>query len=117
VYKDVHPGSQNGNPGLNPMELQVRSRTTLLLGMVLLFGTTAFAQDHPKIEVSANYSYMRFNPHNNLPALSAFSANGGGEAFSYFLTDMIGIKAEFAGYGGTTETLSKGASVSGNLYT
>jgi hypothetical protein len=56
----------------------VKSRTALLLGIVLLFGTTGFAQDNPKTEVSANYSYMRFNPqNNNLPGLSAFSLNGG----------------------------------------
>jgi hypothetical protein len=78
---------------LNPKEHHVKSRTALLLGIVLRFGTTVFAQDNPKIEVSANYSYMRFNPqNNNLPGLSAFSLNGGGGAFSYFLTDMIGIR-------------------------
>lgn len=96
----------------------MKIRTALLLGIVLLFGTTAFAQDNPKIEVSGNYSYMRFNPqNNNISGLGAFSLNGGGGAVSYFFTDMIAIKAEFEGYGSTTRTFSNGTSVSGNLFT
>lgn len=91
--------------------------TALLLGIVLLFGTAAFAQDNPKIEVSANYSYMRFNPQNsNITELSAFSLNGGG-ALTYFFSDVIGVKAEFEGYGSTTRNLPSGTPVSGNLFT
>jgi Outer membrane protein beta-barrel domain len=88
------------------------------LALFLLFGTTAFAQVGPKMEVSGDYSYMRFNPqNNNISGLGAFSLNGGGGAFTYFLTDMIGIKAEFQGYGSTTRTFPGGAPVSGNLFT
>ena len=88
-----------------------------LIGFVLLFGNVAFGQSDTKMEVSANYSYMRFNPQNS-NIISSFSLNGGGGAFSYFFTDMIGIKAEFEGYGSTTRTLvATGTNVQANLFT
>jgi hypothetical protein len=92
-------------------------KKALLLGFVLLFGSATFGQSDTKVEVSANYSYMRFNPQNS-NIISSFSLNGGGGAFSYFFTDMIGIKAEFEGYGSTTRTLvATGTNVQANLFT
>jgi hypothetical protein len=92
-------------------------KKAFLIGFVLLFGSAAFAQSDTKMEVSANYSYMRFNPQNS-NIISSFSLNGGGGAFSYFFTDMIGIKAEFEGYGSTTRTLvATGTNVQANLFT
>jgi Outer membrane protein beta-barrel domain len=73
-------------------------RKVLLAAIVLLFGSTAFAQDYSKVEVSINYSYMRFVPQNN-NIIQSFSLNGGGGGATFFLTKMIGIKAEFEGYG------------------
>jgi Outer membrane protein beta-barrel domain len=102
----------------NQKEIHLKIAGAALLGLFLLFGTTTFAQDSPKMEVSGDYSYMRFNPqNNNISGLGAFSLNGGGGAFTYFLTNMIGIKAEFEGYGSTTRTFPGGAPVSGNLFT
>ena len=92
-------------------------KKAFLLGFVLLFGSAAFAQSDTKMEVSVNYSYMRFNPQNS-NIISSFSLNGGGGAFSYFFTDVIGIKAEFEGYGSTTRTLvATGTNVQANLFT
>jgi hypothetical protein len=92
-------------------------KKAFLIGFVLLFGGAAFAQSDTKMEVSGNYSYMRFNPQNS-NIISSFSLNGGGGAFSYFFTDMIGIKAEFEGYGSTTRTLvATGTNVQANLFT
>jgi hypothetical protein len=92
-------------------------KKAFLIGFVLLFGNVAFGQSDTKMEVSANYSYMRFNPQNS-NIISSFSLNGGGGAFSYFFTDMIGIKAEFEGYGSTTRTLvATGTNVQANLFT
>jgi len=102
----------------NQTEIHLKIAGAAVLGLFLLFGTTTFAQDSPKMEVSGDYSYMRFNPqNNNISGLGAFSLNGGGGAFTYFLTNMIGIKAEFEGYGSTTRTLPGGATVSANLFT
>jgi opacity protein-like surface antigen len=76
----------------------------ILVGLVVLLGSVAFAQD-PKAEVSINYSYMRFNPENS-SVINSFSLNGGGGAFSYFFNSMIGIKAEFEGYGSQTRNFN-----------
>lgn len=94
-------------------------KRVLLVTVVLLFGSAAFAQDQGKAEVSVNYSYIRFNPqNNNVPGLGAFSLNGGGGAFSYFFTDLIGIKAEFEGYGSQTRFVPEAeTNVSANLFT
>jgi len=92
-------------------------RKAILIGFMFLWGSAAFAQSDTKAEVSGNYSYMRFNPENS-NVISSFSLNGGGGAFSYFFTDMIGIKAEFEGYGSTTRTVvATGTSVQANLFT
>jgi Outer membrane protein beta-barrel domain len=94
-----------------------KMKKALLIGFVLLFGSAAFAQSDPKVEVSGNYSYMRFNPENS-NIISSFSLNGGGGAFAYFFTDLIGIKAEFEGYGSTQRTLAAtGTTVQANLFT
>jgi hypothetical protein len=104
--------------GTKQKEIHVKIRGAALLTVFLLLATAAFAQDSPKVEVSANYSYMRFNPqNNNISGLGAFSLNGGGGALSYFFTSMIGVKAEFEGYGSTTRNLTDGTPVSGNLFT
>src|ERR1700747_3189960 len=55
----------------------MKLRSVLVLGMVLLFGTVAFAQDYAKVEVPMYYSFMRFNPENS-NVVSGFSMNGGG---------------------------------------
>ena len=81
-------------------------KKAFLIGFVLLFGSAAFAQSDTKMEVSVNYSYMRFNPQNS-NIISSFSLNGGGGAFSYFFTDLIGVKAEFEGYAAANPELAK----------
>ena len=40
-------------------------RSVLIFGIILLFGTVAFAQSDHKIEVTGNYSYIHANPQNN----------------------------------------------------
>ena len=88
-----------------------------MIGFVLLFGGAAFAQDAPKVEVTGNYSYMRFNPENS-NIIAPFSLNGGGLSGVYFFNTMIGIKAEFEGYADTTRNLkATGTPVSANLFT
>jgi hypothetical protein len=92
-------------------------KNAFLVGFVLLFGGAAFAQDTPKFEVTANYSYLRFNPENS-NIIAPFSLNGGGISGVYFFNSMIGIKAEFEGYGSTTRNLKEsGQPVSANLFT
>lgn len=75
----------------------MKIRTALVLGIVLLFGTAAFAQDYAKVEVPLNYSYMRFNPENS-HIISSLSLNGGGGGVAVYINHWIGIQAEFQGY-------------------
>jgi hypothetical protein len=83
----------------------MRLRGMLLLGCVLLFGSTLLAQDTPKIEIPLDYSYMRFNPENS-NIVSSFSLNGGGGGLGVYLNKWFGIAADLQGYGSTTKTFS-----------
>jgi hypothetical protein len=81
----------------------MRMRSAFVLGIVLLFGTVAFAQDYAKVEVPLGYSYMRFNPENS-NIVSGFSLNGGGGGVTVFVNHAFGITAEFNGYGSLSKT-------------
>jgi len=74
-----------------------------MLGILLLFGAVAFAQDYAKVEVPVGYSYMRFNPENS-NTVSSFSLNGGGGGVTVYVNHMFGITAEFNGYGSLSKT-------------
>ena len=80
-------------------------KTVILAGLVLLLGSAVYAQDYSKVEISGNYSYMRFVPQNN-NIIQSFSLNGGGGAATFFLSSWIGIKAEFEGYGSQTRSFT-----------
>lgn len=75
----------------------MKIRTALVLGIVLLFGTAAFAQDYAKVEVPLNYSYMRFNPENS-GIVGGFSLNGGGGGVTVYVNHWLGIEGDFQGY-------------------
>lgn len=83
----------------------MKLRTAIILGVALLFGTAAVAQDYPRIEIPMYYSYMRFNPQNS-NIVSSFSLNGGGGGITYFLNHFLGFTAEFNGYASTTQTFT-----------
>lgn len=99
-----------------------------VVGCVLLFGTVAFAQDYPKVEVPIDYSYMRFNPENS-NIVSGFSLNGGGGGIVVNVNHWFGIEGDFEGYAtagtkvfsftGSTSLCPTGCTVSanGNLFT
>jgi hypothetical protein len=82
---------------------EMKVRSLLALGIVLLFGTVAFAQDYAKVEVPLYYSYMRFNPENS-GILSGFSLNGGGGGAAFYVNHWLGFEAEFNGYGSSSKT-------------
>jgi hypothetical protein len=76
----------------------MKIRSAIILGIVLLFGAGAYAQDYPKVEVTADYSYVHANPQNN-NIIGTFSLNGGGGSGAFYFSKYIGIEAEFEGYG------------------
>jgi opacity protein-like surface antigen len=97
----------------------MKVRAALVIGIVLLFGTAVFAQDDHKIEVTGDYSYIHANPQNN-NIIPTFSLNGGGGSVAAYLTKLVGIEAEFQGYGSYTHNLITPGGVlsaSGNLFT
>src|SRR6266850_7444653 len=84
---------------------EMKIRSVLVSGIVLLFGTAALAQDFAKVEVPLGYSYMRFNPENS-NIVSGLSLNGGGGGVTVFLNHAFGITAEFNGYGSLSRTFA-----------
>jgi opacity protein-like surface antigen len=101
----------------------MKFRNALVLGIVLLFAIPAFAQDDQgKFELSGNFSYVHWNPAKNYS--NSVNLFGGGASIAYFLTQSIGIKGEFLGYGSQNNYINvptaEGNSVivaSGNLVT
>ena len=83
----------------------MKIRSAIVVGVVLLFGTAACAQDYAKVEVHANYSYMRFNPENS-NIVSSFSLNGGGGGVTVYANHWLGIQGDFQGYASTTQTFN-----------
>lgn len=83
----------------------MKMRSALVVGMVLLFGTVARAQDYAKVEVHANYSYLRFSPENS-NIVDSFSLNGGGGGVTVYLNHWLGIQGDFQGYASTTKTFN-----------
>src|SRR6267154_487006 len=59
----------------------MKIRTVVLLGVGLLMGRTAFAQEYPKWEIPVDYTYARGNPAN---VAKPFSLNGDGSTTSVF---------------------------------
>jgi hypothetical protein len=108
----------------------MRIRIVVLVGLALLMGRTALAQEYDKVELSGNYSYASGNPAN---VLHRFALNGGGGAFVYNFNRFFGLKWDMQGYGANTSTFQNvtvvnplvaggttiipSVSASGNLFT
>jgi hypothetical protein len=100
-------------------------RRSVLLGIVILVGLAAVAQEFPRAEVGVMYSYTRFSP--SARYAPNLNLNGGGGSVTFNLTSYLGIKAELMGSGASkaTFTIPKGdpiapgganVKVSGNLF-
>jgi hypothetical protein len=105
----------------------MKAKSAIVLGIMMLVGTSAFAQENSKGEVSLDFSYVHFVPQNNRIVSSANLYGGGGAGVYYFLGGL-GIKGEFEGYGSSTKTFvfpagsivcprGCAATASGNLFT
>lgn len=103
----------------------MKTMKALLLFAVLLLGLAAWAQEFPKVEVGADYSYARFAP--NASGSQGHSLNGGGGSAVFNLNQYLGIKMDLQGYGSTTTNFvipsgpnfphGGSANVQGNLFT
>jgi peptidoglycan-associated lipoprotein len=91
----------------------------------LLVNVVAGAQEFPRAEVGANYSYGRFIPSRD--SRTPYSLNGGGGSLVVNINEFLGIKMDLQGYKSTTRefvipasvNFPSGAqgSVSGDLFT
>ena len=100
----------------------MKIKTAMILGAILLVAMAAWAQEFPRAEIGFDYSYARFSP--STTYTSGHSLNGGGGSFTFNITQSIGIKGEFQGYGSTLvgftiPTIPGGVTgnVQGNLFT
>ena len=93
--------------------------------VLILFGLSAWAQEFPRFEWAADYSFVRFNP--NAQYTQGHSLNGGGSSITINWNEFLGFQADFQGYQSTTNSFTipaglpfpGGASgkVSGDLFT
>jgi hypothetical protein len=111
----------------------MKLRTALIFAVdVMLFGLSAWSQEHPKWEVPIDYSYVHYQAidfeSRNYQFGRNYNLNGGGGGVVYNFTHWIGVKADFQGYASSTKTIiippgnpflpaGGAASVSGNLFT
>jgi opacity protein-like surface antigen/outer membrane protein OmpA-like peptidoglycan-associated protein len=83
----------------------------LVVVAVTLTGPPAWSQEHPKAEVSVDYSFFHFQAFDyesfsgKYEFGQAYNLNGGGGSFVYNFGPIIGIKGEFQGYGSETRTV------------
>src|SRR5271163_4123742 len=85
----------------------MKFRAAVFSGIVLLLGTTAFAQDYPKVETSPAFMYIRTPTSFTVPLTApvapgeSFSADfncvGGGGTIAYNVSSMLGIAADLGG--------------------
>lgn len=100
-------------------------RRVLICGTILLLGMTALAQEFPRAEIGANYSYARYGP--SAPYSKGHSLNGGGGEFNLNFNEYLSIKMDLQGYGSNFTTFNiapnptfpvgASGSVEGNLFT
>jgi len=67
-----------------------------LLAVVSLFGAAAHAQDVPKFDLSAGYSYVRANPATT--GIDSFNMDGGSASIAYNATHWLSAVADIGGY-------------------
>jgi len=101
---------------------KTKMKKIIFLVAVLVVGRTAYAQENPRFEVSADYSYARWNPSQST-VLNLKSLNGGGGSVVYNFTGFLGVKADLQGYGTQSNTfvlpvgsplLPAGGTINGN---
>jgi len=72
----------------------------VLFGVIFFVGLTAWTQEFPRVEVGADYSYLRFAPSG--PYTKGHSLNGGGGSLTYNWNEYLGLKLDLQGYTSNT---------------
>jgi opacity protein-like surface antigen len=82
-------GAKNGT------EEKYMNKLALMCAVLLIFAGVASAQDNPRFEAFAGYSYLHVNPGSGE---SSESFNGGTGSLAYNFTPMFAVVADFGGY-------------------
>jgi|SRR4029077_3117203 outer membrane immunogenic protein len=67
-----------------------------VLAFLSICGGAAYAQETPKVDIFAGYSYVRENP--STSGAQSFSLNGGSASVTYHIKDWVSAVADFGGY-------------------
>ena len=102
----------------------MKIRSAIILGIVLLFGGVAFAQDYPKVETSPGFMYIRTVPQSSTftvpgAVIIAQSINcaGGGGTLAYNVSSLVGIAADLGGCKVFSNAYGLGNTIDGNIFT
>ncbi|MFZ1008740.1 MAG: outer membrane beta-barrel protein [Candidatus Sulfotelmatobacter sp.] len=87
----------------------MKFQTVTVVGIILLSGMAAWAQEFPRVDIGGNYSYARYAP--SAPYSQGHSLNGGGGELNVNINEFLGIKMDLQGYGST----STGFNIAPNL--
>jgi len=74
----------------------LRKLVVCLFAFASLFAVAAYAQDVPKLDVFAGYSYVRFNP--STSGVNGFDLHGGSASAAYNFNHWLSGVADFGGY-------------------
>ena len=102
----------------------MKIRSAVVLGIVLLFGTVAFAQDYPKFETSPGFMYIRTVPQSNtftIPGAVVIAHDlncaGGGGTLAYNVSSLVGIAADLGGCKIFSNAYGAGNTIDGSMFT
>jgi hypothetical protein len=70
----------------------MKVRSSLIFGVALLFGSTTYAQDSPKVEITGDYSDFSVEP---LPTVwNSQNLNGGGAQSALYFRSWLALAAD-----------------------
>jgi opacity protein-like surface antigen len=104
----------------------MKIRSAVVLGIVLLFGTVASAQDYPKIETAPAFMYIRTSGSLSnafivngqvITSVPSLNCAGGGGTIAYNVSSVVGIAADLGGCKIFSNAYGLGNTVDGSLFT
>jgi PKD domain len=110
----------------------MKLRAALIVVAVMLLGLAAWSQDHPKVEISIDYSYLHYAAidytFHGTQIGRTYNLEGGGGSVVWDFSRFFAFKAELQGYGSETRSVvippgnpylpaGGSANVNGDLFT
>jgi opacity protein-like surface antigen len=102
----------------------MKIRSAIVLGMALLLGSVAYAQDYPKIETAPAFMYIRTTPQAStfivpgaVVIAQSLNCAGGGGTFAYNVSSLVGIAADLGGCKIFSNAYGLGNTINGNVFT